>query len=187
MDKRQARSEQSVRALFKLLQDVAREPGVHVNYSGLREALGRQGHIAKYEVESLGIRPVSLNTLKRVADDVLGSDGGFQELDSLRRIALSRIEQFTTASLQVQRDTRDGLRLKLKQAKARNRVLREDLAFLSDRLMTALNLAERCASTADSVTQMTFKRQRAEILTSLGLRRTLSPNDTADDDLEPRS
>ncbi len=178
----------SVLALYALLSKVAETPSLHTEYVGLKEALGRQSRLARLDLPACGIFPVgALNTLKRVSEVALKEQGGFLQLDAMRRTAFSEVEKFCSIPSQPKRSSRDELRMQLAQAKARNRILREDLAFLTDRLEVTLNLAKRCAMAADHLTQATYKKQRMEILLSLGLRKLSNPGDTADDVDDPAS
>lgn len=173
--KRSQTSEQSVLALFSLLSHVADKPSCHAQYAGLKDALGRQSKLARLELPACGVHPVgALNTLKRLADKVLGDHGGFAQLDVMRRTLRSEIERLDAESHAPRRETRDQLRSQLARAKARNTTLREDLAFVSERLIAAMNLAQRCALAADELTKATFKRQKIELLQSMGLRRSSS-------------
>jgi len=168
-------SEQRVLALFSLLSHVADKPSCHDQYAGLKDALGRQSKLARLELPACGVHSVgALNTLKRVADKVLVDHGGFAQLDAMRRALRSEIERLDAEPHAPQRETRDQLRRQLSLAKARNTTLREDLAFVSERFIAAINLAQRCASAADELTQATFKRQKLELLQSMGLRRISS-------------
>lgn len=178
----------SVLALWNLLSEVAANPAIHAETTGLKEALTRQGRLAKLDLPMRGVIPVALNTLKRNADRTLAEMGGFNGLNELRQVALAAIENHLASPQPASPYTRDALRAQLKQAKSRNRQLREDLAFVSERFRTMMSLAERCAMAADPLTQSIFKRQRAEILTSLGLRSISSPRDPIDnDDIEQSS
>lgn len=174
---------QAIMALSALLSRVAADPSIHAEYHGLNDALSRQSRLASLCLPDAGIFSVgALNTFKRVADEAMSEQGGFTHLDALRRAALTSIERYCAKANQPKLSSRDQLRFQLSKAKAQNLVLREDLAFMTERLNAALNLAQRCAMSGDSLTQATFKRQRTEILLSLGLRKLSTAEDDSGDD-----
>ncbi len=159
---------QSVRHLFLLLSEVRSDPDVAHTVHGLTEALSSQGRLAHLSVESRQITPMSLNTLKRIAN--LCVSDGFLALDQLRQDCCRSIAIKPDTPLSPARETRDSLRIRVQQENERNQRLREDLMFMTDRLLAALNLAERCADFGDDKIRSLFRRERAEILASLGLR-----------------
>lgn len=163
--------EESVLAIFSLLKEISADPSIHKNHEGLRDSLNRQAALAKLSLPECNIYPIgALNTLKRVSDKVLRDQGGFLQLDDIRKKTLSKIQKFEEAPKPLRPESRDNLRIQLAQAKAKIIILKEDLAFISERFIVALNLAQRCAAAADELTQATFKKQRLELLNSMGLR-----------------
>lgn len=158
----------SVKQLFSLLSEVRSKPELAMQIPGLFEGLASQGKLAHLSVDSHQIAPMSLNTLKRVADAHVKN--GFFAIDQLRQDCLLAIARAAQASAPPKRDTRDSLRMRNREEEKKNTLLREDLMFMTDRLLAALSLAERCASTCDESTRALFRRERSEILASLGLR-----------------
>lgn len=158
----------SVKQLFSLLSEVRSKPEMAMQIPGLFEGLASQGKLAHLSVDSHQITPMSLNTLKRVADGHVKN--GFFAIDQLRQDCLLAIARAAEASTPPKKDTRESLRIKNKQEGEKNTQLREDLMFMTDRLLAALNLAERCASTGDESTRALFRRECSEILASLGLK-----------------
>ena len=106
-DKRSERSSKSVINLCKLLRKVCESPEAYRNDEYLRTALKSQGGLAKYSNNDFDITPTSINTIKRVAYEVV--DGGFKALDDLRTGALERIEHHELKEKKSNKRTRVGL------------------------------------------------------------------------------
>lgn len=168
MGKKSDQKTQSLRQLFSLLSEVRSNPEVAREVVDLTEALSSQGKLSHLSVESRQIVPMSLNTFKRVADLCLPD--GFSALDQLRLDCIRAMARGTDSISSPARDTRESLRIKAQQEHVKNQRLREDLMFITDRLLAALNLAERCAEAGNDNIRALFRRERAEILVSLGLR-----------------
>ncbi len=76
----------SIRALQELLAEVCRRPLEYRDDQELIASLKSQGRLyGHYSNDRLGIRPCSINTVKKIAREVV--PGGFSELDSLRTSA----------------------------------------------------------------------------------------------------
>ena len=168
MTKNGEQKSRSIRHLFTLLSDVLVNPSVAREISGLNKALSSQGKLAHFSAESRQIVPMSLNTLKRIAD--LSVPDGFAALDQLRLDCIRALENESKVNTSPVRETRESLRRTIQQEHDRNQRLREDLMFMTDRLLSALNLAERCANGGSERVRTLFQRERSELLASLGLR-----------------
>lgn len=90
----------SVMATQKMLRSIIQNPSQFAEESLIREALKSQGALAKLDYvariddESFQKTPMSLNTLKHYADELL--EGGFEGLNHLRRGAIDALEAFTS-------------------------------------------------------------------------------------------
>lgn len=163
-----AKSHTSVKALHKLLSEVAAKPSSHANFPGLLQALSSQRGLAAWKDENLGIHKTSLNTLKQAADRVL--EQGFAGLDQLRRASLHGTSELQTSSSAQRSDTKASLTEQVRALKATNDLLREDLMFLSDRLMEAMRQSRSYAADAPASVAARCKKEQHELLRSLGLR-----------------
>lgn len=163
-----AKSHSSVKALHKLLGEVAAEPSTHANFPGLLQALRSQRGLAAWADENLGIHKASLNTLKQAAHSVL--EMGFTGLDQLRRACLHGTSGLQASSSAQRSDTKASLTEQVRALKATNDLLREDLMFLSDRLMEALRQSRSYAAEGPASVAARCKKEQRELLKSLGLR-----------------
>ena len=89
IDKRVERNTQSVLALWALLQNAIKTPADYLDNTDFENALKSQGALSKFGDESRGVRPLSLNTVKRIAE--IAVEGGFDALDRLRANAFDAI------------------------------------------------------------------------------------------------
>lgn len=106
-DKRIERTSSSIIALRNLLKDVCEQPEAFEENKDLLHALKSQNGLAKYTNSELGIRASCINTLKRVSGVVL--EGGFIELDNLRKGALVRLDDLAHRKKMSNKKNRAGL------------------------------------------------------------------------------
>lgn len=163
----------SVVTLYNLLTSVASGQA-----SLPRCTLRNQSTLANYSDSSLGIYKSSLNTLKSKANSYIS--GGFQELDSQRRKALSQMQKHPAKSKAVGGRTKQDLEIKIASLKADILSLEEDLLTLSVALDTAISWSTRhIADTNNQLLIEHWSQERKEILTMLSLsnrrRTTIEP------------
>lgn len=163
-----AKSRTSVTALHKLLEEVAADPSSHIKFPGLLQALHSQRALAAWADDDLGIHKTSLNTLKQAAHSVL--ELGFSGLDQLRLTSLHGAANLQASSSAQRSDTKASLTEQVRALKAKNDLLREDLIFLSDRLMEAMRQSRSYAAEAPVSVKARCKKEQWELLRSLGLR-----------------
>jgi hypothetical protein len=169
LDPRKQRSLRSVEALTAVLERAISSPDTHLKYPALKPAIESQSGIAELSIPDLGIRPMSLNTLKRTAD--AAAVGGFLALDNLRkrcavesRLSVHEETEKVATKRVLLRDIKD-----LKDANSR---LKDDVMFITDALRTVMAQSRVYATAADSHTQARCRKEQREILTLLGLRPT---------------
>ncbi|TCS37904.1 hypothetical protein EDC30_103196 [Paucimonas lemoignei] len=121
-DPRLEKNSASVRALDKLLQEAIDNPASYAADNQFIAALKSQGALAKFSREDAGIAPSSINTIKRIAEDILAD--GFQGFDARRTSAADAIGIF------LERSARSGKRTKA--------ALSEQIDELKDLLQIAL-------------------------------------------------
>lgn len=126
----------SVRALHKLLTEIAVSEHEELFDFVPSDALQSQGGLAKFNFVSRGIRGVSLNTCKRIADDCL--ENGFQQLDDARKLAWETLEARRKTNGRPGRRTKKAVLEHLADAERRVRILREDLNHMAAALKIAV-------------------------------------------------
>jgi hypothetical protein len=126
----------SVRALHKLLTEIAVSEHEELFDFVPSDALQSQSGLANFNLVSRGIRGVSLNTCKRIAGDCL--ENGFQQLDDARKLALETLEARRKTSGRPGRRTKKAVLEHLADAERRVRILREDLNHISGALRFAV-------------------------------------------------
>lgn len=163
LDARVERNTESVRALAALLREVIANPSAWDNDVAVRASLVSQGALAKLTQTNRGIRPSSINTIKRVASQSL--PGGFEALDQLRRNALETLKKHTETSNNPTRRSKADLGEKLKNSELKNQLLRQDLLVLTTVVERCLSLARAYASAAkDPAIMAKFQKERRELL-----------------------
>lgn len=171
MEKRTRRSVDSVMALFKVLTEVNSTGIFNSEQNLLIQSLGTQGAMAKLHIEELQIRGMSLNTLKRIANDHLV--GGFDRLDELRKACLVKLAGAKTEEehqAAKRSDTRRALQNRVLELEQTIDRLNEDFMFLSERLGVAMKQARIYAVEAGTEATARCRREQREMLNSLGLR-----------------
>lgn len=175
MDKRVGKNNQSVLNLRDLLRDITTSPDKYLEQTLVIQALNSQGTLAKISDESKGIFPSSINTQKRIAENII--EGGYQALDQLRINALLAVEKKKYANKQPDKETKAGLLLTIKQLESEKQSLRNDLLLLTLAFEKSLRQGARYAYQADTSTQVLCKKEQRELLDILSLRKhTLNTN-----------
>lgn len=171
-DRRVIQHGRSTVALVKLLREAIGSPAEHLQVPGLTAALKSQGALAKFGAAESGITSSSLNTVKRIANDVL--DGGFDSLDRLRRAALDALTRASAKTTRSNKVDKAGLTLRTEELEGDNQSLRQDLLLLTFVLEKALRQAQNYAAKGDSASQSLCSREQRELLDMLSLRRSPS-------------
>ncbi len=169
VDKRVEKNTLSVIGLRDLLKAVIQNPVAFVNQRTLSQALISQGALAKYIDESKNIFPSSINTVKRISEEVL--DGGFDALDRFRKAAHSAILKEKFKDKKSNKASKVGLSKRVEELEVQNQIIREDLLLLTLAFESSLNQGYRYAMKGDASVQALCKREQKELIDMLTLRR----------------
>jgi len=162
MNKRVKKSQQSLLKLCDLLRDIASNPHVYNNQVSINKALNSQGALAKFANEPIGIYSSSINTQKRISENLL--EDGYETLNKLRLSAQLAITRSNHKSKEPSKDTRAGLLAIIEQLKADKQLLKEELLLLTMVFNRSLRQGERYASQASSSIQALCKKEQRELL-----------------------
>ena len=110
-DKRVEKNKENVMKLRDFLLEVCSNYATYQNDESIISALNSQGNLSKYENEKFGIKPSSLNTLKRTSAKLFSN--GFEEIDKLRLIALEKLSNSEDNS--IGRNTKEYFKKKKKK------------------------------------------------------------------------
>lgn len=169
MDKRVEKNNQSVLNLRDLLRDITLSPDKYLEQTLIIQSLNSQGLLAKLSDKSIGIFPSSINTQKRIAENVV--DGGYDALDRLRINALLALEKKTHTNEQPNKETKAGLLLTIKKLESEKQSIRNDLLLLTLAFEKSLRQGARYASQAETSIQALCKKEQRELLDILSLRK----------------
>lgn len=160
----------SVLALADLLEKIRQDPASFTEYPNILTILKKQEYLAKLNDESRGISASSLNTVKRIALNVIR--GGFETLDELRKGALESILSELHKKSRSNKTDKIGLSKRLKEVEFENQLLRQDLLLMTYVLDKSLSQARSYASNSESdrIKSLCNKEQR-ELLDMLSLRK----------------
>lgn len=125
LDSRVEKNSRSIIALHALLEKIAHEPAEFAKDETLRKALKSQGALSKLSITDRGICATSLNTVKRISDDVLA--GGFEILDRRRIAAMNAIAAHRAEGQCSNKVTKTGLTLRVKEVENRLQQAYQDL------------------------------------------------------------
>lgn len=159
----------SVFARVRYLESIIQSPAEYQENMVLSVALKSQGGLAKLSVSELFISPMSLNTLKNRANDLL--PGGFTTIDHLRLLASKAIRDLaTTKSSSPSSITKQDLKDKVKAQEIIISQLWDEIALVTnifrESIILAHQFAEKCPDLADL---SLFKKRRRELLSMLSL------------------
>lgn len=90
MEPRTAANKKSIKATLEFLRELLSSKSSDLISHELLEALKSQGTLAKYENASKGIKGMSLNTFKMLANEEIS--GGFPRIDELRKQVLNKLQ-----------------------------------------------------------------------------------------------
>lgn len=172
-DARTSRHESSVRQLHAYLTEIQRDPAKHLDDGKLQVALASQAGLAHFDLPEAGITPMSLNTAKRAADVVFG-DGGYSQLDRLRRDCAEVLEYARAAASRSEgaRETKRSLKERAEAAEHQVDLLSEDLQLATGLLRDCLRQARAYAKRADAATLALCEKEQRDTFRALGLLRT---------------
>ncbi|EPR1453970.1 hypothetical protein ACU0QN_002688 [Citrobacter koseri] len=159
----------SVLARVKYLESIIQSPAMYHENTELLIALKSQGGLAKLSISESLIYPMSLNTLKNRANDLLL--GGFSVFDNLRHLASKAIHDSRTAkTAKPSSVTKQALKAKVKTQDKTITQLRDEIALVTNILRESLILAEQFAEKCHDPTELSlFKKRRRELLSMLSV------------------
>lgn len=160
-------------ARVRYLESIIQSPAAHQENLNLLVALKSQGGFAKLSVSEPFISPVSLNTLKNRANNLL--PGGFTAIDHLRLLASKAIQDIATSkSTSHSLITKQDLKNKVKAQEKIISQLWDEIALVTntfrESIILAQQFAEKCPDPADL---SLFKKRRRELLSMLSLSKQL--------------
>lgn len=173
-DKRVARSAQSVRALVRLLEEFVRSPSeLLLDQSDFLTALSSQGALASYSDTERDISSSSINTQKRIANQIL--DGGYEYLDRLRTAAVRAVNEYNERQRHSNKITKVGLGKRVEELQANIATLGEDLLLLTMLFEKSMSQGREYARTSKNPAVITLCEREQQVLRDmLSLRRVAS-------------
>lgn len=168
-DKRVEKNSQSLLAIRDLLNDVKNYPEKYLENSSIIEALRSQSLLAKFSDKSKNIYASSINTHKRIAQNLL--EGGFESLNKLRTSAQMALASSAHTKKLANKKTRFGLLQKIALLDSEKQMLREDLLLLTLAIEKSLRQGARYASQSNASVQALCLKEQREILDMLSLRK----------------
>jgi len=159
-DKRVERNRKALAALAALLHAVLENPAEYISNTELVDSLKSQGALAHFSDESLSITGTSLNTMKRIAEEMFA--GGFGELNRFRLAALNALHALKHKQDVSNKTTKAGLQKRVKELEQDNQKLREELELLTFALARNMGQAKRYAERSGirGVIELCVREQR---------------------------
>ncbi|GAB2930883.1 hypothetical protein [Hafnia psychrotolerans] len=170
----------SVLARVRYLESIIKSPGMHRENTDLLIALKSQGGLAKLSVRESLISPMSLNTLKNRANDLL--PGGFTAFDNLRCLASKAIhDSRTTKPAKSSSVTKQELKAKVKAQDKIISQLWDEIALVTNIFRESITLAQQFAEKCHDPADLSlFKKRRRELFSMLSLsKQSLAPSHEA--------
>tara|TARA_R110002051_G_C8700331_1_gene494300 strand:+ start:725 stop:1285 length:561 start_codon:yes stop_codon:yes gene_type:complete len=170
-------SNRSVLARVGYLESIIQSPVEHRENMALLTALKSQSGLAKLLVSEASISPMSLNTLKSRANDLL--PGGFTTIDHLRRQAAKSIHDSTVVKPASSSSvTKQDLKDKVKAQERTISQLWDEIALVTNVFRESITLAQQFAEKCPDPADLSlFKKRRRELLSMLSLSKQL-PSDS---------
>lgn len=134
-------------------------------------ALNSQGSLARYSNVDHGIVGSSLNTMKRLANELV--PGGFEGLDGLRKAAISTFVTEPLNETGPGRSSKAALLNKVSRLESSVEMLRGDLLLLTLALDKSLRQGKEYASNAEEHVRIRCNKEQRDLLDMLTLRKTL--------------
>jgi hypothetical protein len=161
-------SNRSILARVGYLESIIQLPAEHQKNMALLTALKSQGGLAKLSVSETFISPMSLNTLKNRANDLLPD--GFASLDHLRQQAAKAIQDSTSVKPASSSITKQDLKDKVKAQERTISQLWDEIALVTNVFRESVTLAQQFAEKCPDPADLNlFKKRRRELLTMLSL------------------
>lgn len=136
----------AVKAIEKLLKEIQANSGRDDFSDVPLEALKHQSKLSKLILPARGLTGVSLNTVKRVAEDHIR--GGFIHLDAIRKDAYRLLELHRRVAGAAGRDTKESLRGQVQEKGLVLDMRQEDLMHLTSALLAAMAYMKEFAETS---------------------------------------
>lgn len=167
-------SNRSVLARVGYLESIIQSPAEYRENIALLTALKSQSGLAKLSVSEASISPMSLNTLKNRADDLL--PGGFKAIDHLRRQAAKAIHDSTLEKPASSSITKQDLKDKVQAQEKIISQLWDEIALVTNVFRESVTLAQQFAEKCPDPADLSlFKKRRRELLSMLSLSRQPQP------------
>lgn len=167
MDPRPVANASSLNATLALLRNIITNPDKYRHDDELLDALKTQSRLARYQNPGAGIKGMSLNTFKAIANS--DAPGGFSQFDSLRRQALEKLTQFQ-ADTGLSDNTQASKKRKLKRLDSDVDVLKAANLVLLRAVGKALaDLMDIADTKAESVRKRLAAEAEARIHASLSV------------------
>lgn len=176
IDSRVRKSINSLKALKQLISELVADPVPFNPENQVHAALRSQGSLARFESTSFQICPSSINTIKRNADLTL--EGGFAELDELRRAALNAC--MALQRRQPQKKSRASeIHTQLQRAQAELQVALQDNWIVTMALDRSLKQGRYYASQSPDARILALcDREQKELRAMFSLRKPSNPEET---------
>ncbi|WP_339867104.1 hypothetical protein [Pseudohongiella nitratireducens] len=156
----------SVIARIGYLESIIKSPADHQKNTALLIALKSQGGLAKLEIDEANISPMSLNTLKTKANDLLPN--GFATIDHLRLEAMRAIQDSTVSERKSVSVTKQDLKDKIKAQEKTISQLWDEIALVTNVFRESVSLAQQFAEKGSDPADLSlFKKRRRELLSML--------------------
>ncbi len=154
-ERRAARNVESVRQLYRLLERAVQNPKDAPQE--LVAAWDRQGTLAKLNMPDQGIAPMSLNTIKGHAEEVIA--GGWKALDAVRKQAKDVHEKHLKKEVKPSRGSRQDLQGRLNAA---NEDVQRHINAVAEFAEMYFDILKICQSAAkgDPILQSALERHR---------------------------
>lgn len=166
--------ERPIKALATLLKNIIESPAPHLAEAGLGKALNSQGGLAKYANEALGIKAMSLNHQKKLAN---AEPGAYSELDRLRKTAAIAMAKERTKTKPGSTQTKEGLHARVRELEDAHSALLQDMFLLQRAYDLRCIQARSYAQAADAATQARCAKEQQEIDASFSLLKNPRPSD----------
>ncbi|MEH6388455.1 MULTISPECIES: hypothetical protein [Pseudomonas] len=167
-------SKRSVLARVGYLESIIQSPAEHRENMTLLAALKSQSGLAKLSVSEASISPMSLNTLKNRANDLL--PGGFTTIDHLRRQAVKAIHDSTVVKPASSSVSKQDLKDKVKAQERIISQLWDEIALVTNLFRESVTLAQQFAEKCPDPADLSlFKKRRRELLSMLSLSKQPQP------------
>ena len=154
-ERRAALNMESAKHLYRLLESAAQNP--RDAPQELVAAWDRQGTLAKLNLPDQGIAPMSLNTLKGHAEEIIA--GGWKALDAMRKRAKDAHDKHLKQKAKPSRGSRQDLQRRLDAANEGIQRYINEVAEFAEMYFDLLKIC-RSAAQGDPILQSALERHR---------------------------